>query len=208
MTRTGLILAGGSARRFGGPKSLATFEGRPMVRWVADVLASRCDEILLSVRASEEARPFEEAVPGARIVRDAAGDRGPIEGLERGFAAAHGDVVLVAPCDAPLLRVALYDRLLALLGSHEAAVPWHEAMDPVRAVYRRQAALAALGGSGVVSPSALVDRLDAVFLPGEALRSVDPGLASFVDVNRREDLEPARRHAGLRASPAAEPRRY
>lgn len=208
MTRTGLILAGGSSRRFGEPKPLARFEGRPMLRWVADALASRCDEILLSIRATDEAWPFQEAVPAARVVRDATGDRGPIEGLERGFAAARGEVVLVAPCDAPLLRPALYGGLLASLGAHEAAVPRHEAMDPVRAVYRREAALRALRDPGIVSPSALVDHLDAVFLEGDALRAVDPGLASFMDVNRPEDLEPARRLARPGAPAASGRRRY
>ena len=166
------------------------------------------DEILLSIRATDEAWPFQEAVPAARVVRDATGDRGPIEGLERGFAAARGEVVLVAPCDAPLLRPALYGGLLASLGAHEAAVPRHEAMDPVRAVYRRAAALRALRDPGIVSPSALVAHLDAVFLAGDALRAVDPGLASFMDVNRPEDLEPARRLARPGAPAASGRRRY
>ncbi len=208
MTRTGLILAGGSSSRFGEPKSLVPFDGRPMVQWVADTLRSRCDEILLSIRAADAVRAFQEAVPGAHLVRDAVADRGPIEGLGRGLAAAQGEVVLVAPCDAPLLRPSLYDALLALLGDHEAAVPWHQAMDPVRAVYRREAALQALGGAGIGSPSALVDRLDAVFLEGEALRAADSALVSFVDVNRKEDLEPAERLARPGVAVAAGRRRY
>jgi molybdenum cofactor guanylyltransferase len=195
MIRSGLVLAGGASTRFRGKKSLALFEGKPMIRRVCEALAPRCDEVLVSVALQEDARKFEAAAPRVRVIRDVRPERGPIEGLRRGFAAARGDLVLVAPTDAPLLRTQLYDGLLSILDGHEAAVPRHEAMDPVRAVYRRDAAASALLRSEIVSPSALVDRLDAVFLEGTALRAVDPLLASFVDVNRREDLAEAARLA-------------
>ncbi len=195
MTRTGLVLAGGASRRFGAVKPFALFRGRPMVRWVGEALEGLCDEILVSIGAGDDPRGFREAVPGARLVADVRTDRGPIEGLRQGFAAARGDLVLVAPSDAPLLRPALYTGLLGLLGDHEAAVPRHRALDPIRAVYRRRAALRELGEHELPSPSALVDRLDTVFLDGEALRAVDPSFASFADVNRPGDLAEADRLA-------------
>jgi molybdopterin-guanine dinucleotide biosynthesis protein A len=184
--------------RFGGSKPLALFRGRPMVQWVGEALAPRCDELILSIGATDDPSRYRGAVPKARVVRDARSDRGPIEGMRGGFAAARGEFVLVAPADAPLLRPALYDGLLTILGGHEAAVPRHAAMDPVRAVYRRDAAVRVLADERIASPSALVDRLDAVFLEGDALRAVDPALASFIDVNRREGLEEAAHPARLR----------
>lgn len=197
MRRTGLVLAGGASRRFGEAKALASFGGTPMVRRVCQALATRCDEVLVSVGADADLRRFEAAAPRTRTVRDVRNERGPIEGFRQGFAAARGQLVLVAPSDAPLLQPALYDGLLSLLDEHEAALPRHEAMDPVRAVYRREAVLRVLQDGDIGSPSALVDRLDAVFLEGEALRAVDPLRLSFLDVNRREDLEEALRMAAL-----------
>lgn len=195
MTRIGLILAGGESHRFGEPKPLALFEGRPMVRWVFDALAERCDGMLVSIGARDDPAPFEAAVPGARIVRDRRVGRGPIEGLHQGLALAQGELVFVAPSDAPLLQPALYDALLAMLDDREVAAPRPAIMDPIRAIYRRSAALRVLQGETVASPSALVDRLDAVFLEGEPLRRADPRLLSFVDVNRRQDFKVARRLA-------------
>lgn len=192
MSRTGLILAGGESRRFGGRKPLVPFEGQALVRWVADALAESCDELIVSIGTGDEALAYREAVPAARVVPDAMGKRGPIEGFLQGFRAARGDIVCVAPADAPLLQPSLYRSLLGILGDHDAAVPRHSAMDPVRAVYHRDPVLRSLV-RGVVSPSALVDRLDAVFLEGAELRAADPALASFVDVNRTEDLAAARR---------------
>lgn len=195
MSRTGLVLAGGASRRFGEAKALALFHGKPMVQRVCEVLASRCDELLVSVAAEADLRRFDAATAGARMVCDARNDCGPIEGFRQGFAAARGELVLVAPSDAPLLRGTLFDGLLSVLGEHEAAVPRHEVMDPVRAVYRREAVLRVLRDLHVASPSALVDRLDAVFLEGKALEAVDPSGVSFLDVNRREDLDGALRVA-------------
>ncbi len=189
--RTGLVLAGGASRRFGEAKALVRFDGKPMVQCVAEVLSARCDEILVSVAADAPLREFQAATPRARMVSDVRADQGPIEGFRQGFAAARGEIVLVAPSDAPLLRPALYDALLSLLGDHDAAVPRQERLDPVRAVYRREAVVRVLHEKELVSPSALVDRLDAVFLEGDALRSADPHRLSFVDVNRRQDLDAA-----------------
>lgn len=190
MMRSGLVLAGGASRRFGGKKPFFLFDGQPMVRRVCEVLRSRCEEVLVSA-AAEDVAEVEAVVLDVRVVADARQDRGPIEGFRQGMSAARGELVLVAPSDAPLLRPELYDRLLSVLGTHDAAVPRHEAMDPIRAVYRRSAALRALEREDVPSPSALVDRLDAVFLEGDALLTADPGRVSFFDINRPEDFDEA-----------------
>jgi len=181
------------ASRFGSDKAFAGFRGRPMIHRVADVLASRCDELVVSVSTPDSEARVRGVLPHAIVVADVRKDRGPIEGFSRGFAAARGEIVLVAPCDAPLLRPELYDRLLECLGSHEAAVPRPEVFDPLRAVYRRDAVRRVLSRDTETasSPSALVDRLDAVFLEAGALQAADPGLRSFFDVNRPEDLKRA-----------------
>lgn len=190
---SGLILAGGASSRFGSPKAFADFLGRPMIAPVAAALQTRCEELLVSVGTAEQGRALQSLLPDAIVALDGSPSRGPIEGLLQGLRAARGEIVLVAPCDAPLLRPRLYDVLLEALGRHEAAVPRLAAFDPVRAAYRRGPALYVLEGNGaaVASPSALVDRLDATFVGRDALASADPDLDSFLDVNRPEDLEAA-----------------
>lgn len=189
--RSALVLAGGASTRFGRPKALVEFRGRPLVAWAAFAVGLHADELLVSAADPDQADALHAAVPGARIVEDEARGRGPIEGLARGLEAASGDLLLVAPCDAPLLRSSLYDALLMALGDHEAAVPRPEAIDPVRAVYRTAPARRVLEETQVPSPSALVDRLRAVVLDAPRLRLVDPDLRSFLDVNGPEDLERA-----------------
>ncbi len=98
------------------------------------------------------------------------------------------------PCDAPFLQPGLYDALIDAIGTYDAAVPRLEAIDPLRAVYRREAALHVLRSRPAIpSPSALVDRLDSCFVDVARLRRVDPHLASFLDVNTAQDYGRATR---------------
>jgi molybdopterin-guanine dinucleotide biosynthesis protein A len=189
--RSALILAGGASRRFGRPKALVPLGGRPMIRWVADAVRGKAEDLVVSVADANQEAGIRRILPQARVVHDRRRDAGPIEGLARGLEAALGELVLVAPCDAPLLRPALYDVLLEALGDRDAAVPKLEAIDPVRAVYRRDAALRVLARESVPSPSALVDRLSVAFVQEATLRRADPGLVSFLDVNAEEDLRRA-----------------
>jgi molybdopterin-guanine dinucleotide biosynthesis protein A len=185
-----LILAGGESRRFGGPKALVKIAGRPLIAHVAETMASLAGETIVSVGGAGGEAGIQPVLPDARFAFDVRHDRGPIEGFNEGFHMARGNLVLVAPCDAPLLRAALYRLLLEVLGDHEAAVPALDVLDPVRAVYRRDPVMAVLeASSSVRSPSALVDRLDCVHVSPVQLRGVDPDLSSFVDVNTQIDLD-------------------
>jgi CTP:molybdopterin cytidylyltransferase MocA len=104
----GLVLAGGAGRRFGGPKQLAPFRGRPLLQHAVDaqlavpalervvvVLGARADEVRAAVA-------FGRAEP---VVADDWAE-GQAASLRRGLAAlAAGDpeAVLVTLGDQPLI---------------------------------------------------------------------------------------------------------
>lgn len=106
---TGLVLAGGLARRMGGvEKALVSLHGRPLIAHVIDRLKPQTDEIL--VNANGPADRF--AGYGDRIVPDlVAGRHGPLAGLHAGMASARNAWILAVPCDAPLLPGDLGSRL-------------------------------------------------------------------------------------------------
>ncbi|MCI4371160.1 MAG: molybdenum cofactor guanylyltransferase [Thermoplasmata archaeon] len=187
---TALILAGGVSSRFGRPKAFVDVAGKPMIRHVIDGITSLTDDVVISVADTKTAQSMQGLSGGAKVVVDRRTGLGPIEGFVRGVEAAGGQRVLVAPCDAPLIRPSLYRLLLRHLGAHEAAVPRFDVIDPVRAVYVRSAVRRVLADAEGLpkSPSALVDRLDAMFVGEDELRTVDPRLDSFVDVNTEGDL--------------------
>ncbi len=196
---TALILAGGESARFGRPKALVDIGGNPMIRWVIDAVTPLGDEVVVSVANSRMADRIRPIAPQARFVVDRREGVGPIEGIARGFETARGERVIVAPCDAPLLRSELYRLLLEVLGEFDAAVPRLEAIDPVRAVYQRRRVLEVLNRSrGIPSPSALVDRLRCRFVDADRIRAVDPDLTSFWDVNNPADLDRVRQELAAR----------
>ena len=188
---TALILAGGSSRRLGRPKALEVVAGKTIVERVAQAIAPFGGELVVSIADAPMAETLKRLLPTAAFVIDHRPGKGPIEGIIRGTEVARGERLLVAPCDAPLLRPELYRLLLASLGAHDAAVPRLDVFDPVRAVYRTAALRGILSGPMVdlPSPSSLVDRLDAEFVIEDQLRTVDPRLDSFLDVNDPSDLE-------------------
>lgn len=161
-----------------------------MVRRVVDELAPLADELVVSVANAEMADRLRPILSEAQFARDRHPGRGPIEGFARGFEMAHGDMVLVAPCDAPLIRASLYRLLRESVQDHDAAVPRFDVLDPMRGVYRRSSVLRLLviAQESIPSPSALVDRLATVFIGQDEIRTVDPDLSSFLDVNTQEDL--------------------
>ena len=185
-----LVLAGGESRRFGRPKAFIEVAGRPMVRRVVDELAPLADELVVSVANAEMVDRLRPILPEAQFARDRNPGRGPIEGFAQGFEMARGDMVLVAPCDAPLIRAGLYRLLRESVRDHDAAVPRFDVLDPMRGVYRTSAVVRLLvtAQESIPSPSALVDRLATVFVGQDEIRTVDPDLSSFSDVNTREDL--------------------
>jgi len=193
--RSGLILAGGASSRFGASKALAPLRGEVLILHVARALAPHVEELLVSVgdAASEEA--LKVRLPQARFVRDARRNRGPLEGFRQGFADARGEIVLVAPCDAPLLCPELYALLLERLQGHDAAAVHVDVVDPTKAAYRREAALRALQAPGppLRGPAGLLGRLDTVHVTSEDLRRAGIEATCLLDVNTPDDLRRAER---------------
>lgn len=122
MKTTAIVLAGGQGRRFGGAdKGLADWRGRPMVATVIERLAPQVDEIIISCnRNLERYRAF-----GYHCVADAvAGYPGPLAGIAAGARAANNPVVLLAPCDYPLLPDDLARRLAHQLADERADISY------------------------------------------------------------------------------------
>jgi molybdenum cofactor guanylyltransferase len=117
---TGLILSGGSGSRMGGAdKGLQPFRGRTLVEWVIERLEPQVAEVLISAnRNLERYLAF-----GHPVLTDEASDfAGPLAGLRAGLVQARSELVMVAPCDSPLLPPDLVQRLLAALEREDAEV--------------------------------------------------------------------------------------
>ncbi len=107
---TGVILAGGQARRMGGiDKGLVRIAGRSMCEIVMQRLAPQVGELLINAnRRLEEYRSFEVPV----IQDQLAGYLGPLAGLASAMHAARLPWVITAPCDGPFLNHDYVSRML------------------------------------------------------------------------------------------------
>jgi molybdenum cofactor guanylyltransferase len=111
---TGVLLVGGSSRRFGTPKPLARLDEETLAERAWRVLGEACDERLAVGKAGELDLPFP-------LHDDGIGVRAPIAGVVAGLRAARTDVCVFLPVDCPLATPAF----LRALGEacRDAAVP-------------------------------------------------------------------------------------
>src|SRR5205823_2641611 len=127
---TGIILAGGRSERMGAAKAMLELDGRPLIAHVADRLRTVCDRIIVVGHDREPAR-----VIGAELVLEDPPHPGPLHGLLAGLRAATS-TALVTSCDSPLVVPELLERLVAALGTADAAACLvDDRLQPLPAVY-------------------------------------------------------------------------
>lgn len=116
---SGIVLAGGSARRMGGVnKALQTYNNRPLYSYATENLLHYCDEILISANA--DAPQFKKE--GYRVVDDGKYFRkGPLAGVFAGLSHALHDRLLIAACDQLTLPVRVYAELIDSASNHRGA---------------------------------------------------------------------------------------
>jgi molybdopterin-guanine dinucleotide biosynthesis protein A len=134
-TITGVVLAGGRARRMGGQdKGLAPFAGRPLVEWVLAALAPQVGTLLINANRNQETY----GSLGHPVIEDRIeGFQGPLAGFASAMAAVSTPWVVTVPCDGPFLAPDLVQRLCAALereGAEIAVATDGARMQPVYAL--------------------------------------------------------------------------
>lgn len=188
-----VILAGGASRRFGSPKALADWNGRPMIAAVVGALRGQAAETLVVAKDLAPLAFLER--DGARLVKDRFADRHAIGGVYSGLLEASSDFAFVCACDMPLLSPQVPSRLWRLRAGRQAVVPvWNGTAQALCALWRRDAA-GALGrrvAEGRLRLASAFDDLSVLHVDGSAL---DATGRSFLDVDTPQDLAAARRAA-------------
>ena len=138
---TGLVLAGGLARRMGGvDKGLIEVAGQPMIAHVLAALEPQVGRVLINANRSLESY----ARYGHRVVTDTLGDfQGPLAGVLSALDVIESDFLLTVPCDAPLLASDLAACMFeALSGAQADLAVAHDGsrQQPVFLLLRRQLA--------------------------------------------------------------------
>jgi molybdopterin-guanine dinucleotide biosynthesis protein A len=189
--RSAVILVGGNARRASGhEKYFFVYEGKTFIERLVGSLRSVVDEIILVARDPGQCGRFDH-IPGIRCITDIRTGIGPVGGLHAGSLAAHGDLIFVSACDMPCIDTAVVAYLFSRIDRYDAAIPtWNpEMLEPLHAVYRRDALLKYLESHDSLSLRALVGALNTRHIPVEELKQFDPKLKTLTNINKLDDLK-------------------
>jgi nicotine blue oxidoreductase len=120
----GLVLAAGGSTRFGSPKQLALFRGRPLVEWPLTALADAGIEPRVLVLGAE-ADTIESGVElaGVRVVRCSDWEEGQSASLRAGVRAIEdtdAEAIVVVLGDEPLLTAEAVRSVVAARGTAPA----------------------------------------------------------------------------------------
>lgn len=195
----GVIVAGGRSTRFGeADKATADLAGIPMVRRVADRLASTVDALVVNCRVDQVAAieaALEDYPHEVTFAPDPEPDLGPMVGIRTGLAATHRDYAVVVACDMPFIAPPLVEHLFDRAAGHDAAVPklsdgWFQT---TQAVYRSEPMVAACDRALERDERRIVaafEDLDLIVVDEDEVREY-ADLDTFQNLNTREEFDAA-----------------
>jgi len=194
------ILAGGTSKRFGSEKSLAEFQGKPLITHMLDIAQQISSNILVVVSDEEQEAKLKPLVKTGQIVIDPEGEpKCALTGALSAFEHTETSHTLLLPVDTPLAESDLLKMLIRLSPGHGAVVPsWPSSyIEPLHSVYLAEHAYA-LGldvmEKGLHKMSALLDRIQRVlYVSTETLNQFDPELNTFLNFNTPKELKAAER---------------
>ncbi len=185
-----IILAGGHGRRLGRrDKAFVRLNGRPLIEHVLARIAPSVSDIIIVSNNPERFRNY-----GFPSVADRIPNAGPLGGIHTGLYHASCDKNLVVGCDMPFLQRALLEYLDSHIGEHQVLIPrTGNLIEPLCAVYRRSCApiIAQFLASGGRKIGDFLGRVDCAYVDEARLRTLDPSLKSFFNINHHRDLDRA-----------------
>lgn len=188
ITCSGIILAGGAARRMGSDKRFLMAQGKPLVLRALECLRPLVDEVIV---ATLEPALF-DGIP-ARVVTDEYPGHGVLAGVHAGLAAAQSDWALVVAGDMPFLNPVLLRAMLRLAQGADADViapQWQGELEPLHALYRPAACVPAAKAAlqrGQRRIIAFYPDVRVHVMPQTEVTHLDPEGRSFFNVNTPED---------------------
>lgn len=202
MKVTGIVLAGGRARRFGRDKLAATLDGRTVLAATIAAVAPLTDGVAVAGSWLPDASGV--AVPVV-LFRDPDDDAGPLaalanvlghaeRGTDRGAIVVGGDMPFVVPgVLAAMLhaleRDAAVDGVLLAPPDSPTASQRRQVLPMAVRVDAAAPRAAEAVASGERSLRSFVDRLVVLELPSSAWLPLDPGALTLADIDTPADLE-------------------
>jgi molybdopterin-guanine dinucleotide biosynthesis protein A len=184
----GIILAGGLNRRMNGQnKALLSVGDQSIIDRQIDLFQELFEQVIVVSN-----QPLDFATWGITIVSDLFPLRSSLTGIHSGLFHTRLPHAFVSACDMPFLKRELIEVLLReLKPTLDVIVPvTTEGYQPLCAVYSRRC-LPLIENQlrkGKLKISGMFSKVKVKTIPEDILRSVDPDLVSFFNINTQEDL--------------------
>jgi len=191
---TAAVLAGGRSMRMGVDKTLLPVDGETLLARVVEAVAQVCAHTVVVTNRPEQIA--EAGLPDdTPVFVDETPNQGPLGGLVTALREAPDDWVLAIAADVPYLEPEIIRALWEARDGARVVVPVTEkGLEPLLALYHRDCLPVArrVLASGRRRLVAIFAEVPVVEVPLEALRSADPSMRSFLNVNTPEDLSDIR----------------
>ncbi|WP_049993005.1 molybdenum cofactor guanylyltransferase [Halapricum salinum] len=194
-TRAGIVLGGGYASRFDeGDKTLADFEGRPLIAHAVEPLQSVVGTVVVSCRA-EQVEAFERVLDDVEFVPDPEPDEGPLAGLDAALQRIEADAVALATADRPCVPSTLYSQIFETLDADGVVIDADGIRQPAPAVFDTRALRGEVQrhrDTGERRLRSILADLDVDLLAADTVRD-QWGTSVLTDVNTVAELDRLRR---------------
>ncbi|MDI6816331.1 MAG: formate dehydrogenase accessory sulfurtransferase FdhD [Actinomycetota bacterium] len=201
-----IILAGGRSSRMGRDKNLVEFDGEPLLLRAVNNLAALFSEVIVVAN-----QPIPLEVTGAKVVRDAVANRGPLGGIGTGLKESSHETNFVLAVDMPFADPQVIRYLAGLTGKADIVVPRTAGgLEPLFAFYGKRClpAIDEVLARGERKVAAIFPRLNVWIVGSSELAHLEGADVSFVNINTSHDLDKAEQGiAGLMAKNKKDDRR-
>jgi molybdopterin-guanine dinucleotide biosynthesis protein A len=201
VNRAALILAGGRARRFQcreeewEDKATAQLLGKPLLVHAVENACVVVDEVVVCVNDEARKAKYAQILQQHNLDKKVSHISGPILAIMTGLKSVQADLCMTLPCDMPLMKPKVMEYLFDAAGDVEVAVPiWPNGRletlvtvlkrDSAREITQTLCELRRPRSDDIMRGASQV-----LFVsPMAKIKTLDPELKSFVNINRREDL--------------------
>lgn len=182
-----IILAGGKSARMGRDKALMSWGDKSLLEHMVTIVREVSERIIIS---ADEADKY--SIEGTdMVVSDEYPGTGPLGGILTGLNCVESGYHIVVACDLPFLRPEMLRLLLELAGGHDACVPSVKGrLEPLCGVYHRECRSTfreVISRGKDLSIHMALKLLDLHEVHEDQLRTVDPELKSFINLNTLEE---------------------
>lgn len=180
-----VILAGGESRRMGNNKALLPYRSGRFIDTVHRQMAALFPEVILVTNTPE----LYQALP-CRKVADLYPGMGALAGIHAGLHYSSNPRIFVVACDMPCLNSQLIRHLAARVDGHDVVVAESDSgVEPLHSLYSKEslATIEQMLVAGEKRVTALYPKVRLLQLSAAEIARLDPGFASFRNINTLEE---------------------